>query len=48
MEDDLKCSNAEIPFEGRLAMYLEEIPEGHSGQNVQDQERNQNVIATTL
>jgi hypothetical protein len=29
VEADFKCSNAEILFEGRSAMYLKEIPENH-------------------
>lgn len=48
MKDDLKYSNVEILFEGRPAMYLEEIPEDHSGQNIQNQALNQNTISTAL
>lgn len=48
MKDDLKYSNVEILLEGRPAMHLEEIPEDHSGQNVQNQALHQNMNSTAL
>lgn len=48
MKYDLKYSNVEILFEGRPAMYLEDIPEDYSGQNVQNQALNQNTVSTAL